>query len=406
MRYDPSEELTMLQRLWMILDDPAFSRVSFVYAQLSLTAILVSTISFCLETELNCEPGLVVMHSALDVHNCKTWVRTWEWIETVAVLFFTVELVLRFISCPSKRRFVKGGANWVDLLAILPFWLTLLAGDVLSAFAVFRVIRLVRVFRVFKMGKSFAGLNLMVEAMRESGKVLGILTFLILIATIVFSSAIFYVEADLGPPVVGAFWFRSIPRSFWWCFVTMTTVGYGDSYPMTDLGRTIAVGAMISGILILAMPITVIGANFANAYEKQTFEQNVITTCTREITSCEARKGDPEGTEVVDLERLMGFLRDLELRGNLKIEKPKDMKALEELLDEYDAKGDGVTKMQKREWQAFLKDCVMDAKDFTGVTVSKLAQDVDELRRDLRCTKDAVEAMHAEVRELLELVTR
>ena len=132
---------------------------------------------------------------------------------------------------------------------------------------------------------------------------------------------------------------------------------------------------MISGILILAMPITVIGANFANAYEKQTFEESVISSCTRMILPGEAHKGEPEGTEVVDLERLMGFLRDLELRGNLAVERPKDLAALQQLLNEYDAKGDGVYKMQKREWQAFLKDCVMDAKDFTGVTVSKLAQD-------------------------------
>ena len=336
---------------------------------------------------------------------------------------------------------MKGGANWIDLLAILPFYLEILAGDVLSAFSVFRVIRLVRsapllhpsctppaplrhpsctppaplrhssctppapllqvrVFRVFKMGKSFAGLNLMVTALKESGKVLGILTFLILIATIVFSSAIFYLEAN----GVGSHWFRSIPRSFWWCFVTMTTVGYGDSYPMTDIGRTIAVGAMISGILILAMPITVIGANFANAYKKQTFEENVISTCTREILPGESHKGEPEGTEVVDLERLMGFLRDLELRGNLAVEKPKDQAELQLLLNEYDAKGDGVFKMQKREWQAFLKDCVMDAKCFTGVTVSKLAQDVDELRHGLRLTQGAMDEMHADLKELLELV--
>ena len=79
----------------------------------------------------------------------------------------------------------------------MPFYIGLgISGDALSAFSVFRVVRLVRVFRVFKMGKSFAGLNLMVSALRDSLKVLAILTFLILIATIVFSSAIFYLEAS------------------------------------------------------------------------------------------------------------------------------------------------------------------------------------------------------------------
>ena len=117
----------------------------------------------------------------------------------------------------------------------------------------------------------------------------------------------------------------------------------------------------------------------------------------------EAHKGEPEGTEVVDLERLMGFLRDLELRGNLAVERPKDLAALQQLLNEYDAKGDGVYKMQKREWQAFLNDCVVDATEFTSLTVQKLARDVNDLREELRITKAALEAMQADMRLLMEM---
>eukprot|EP00908_Phaeocystis_cordata_P015589 Transcript_26743.p1 GENE.Transcript_26743~~Transcript_26743.p1 ORF type:complete len:507 (-),score=213.53 Transcript_26743:427-1947(-) len=408
MRFDPNDNLTWVQSMWMTLDEPSFSRAAFYYAQLSLTAILISTVTFCLETEFNCSPALIVQHKAiLTDSNCESWVSTWWWFEACAVIFFTVELLLRFLSCPSKRLFVRGFANWVDLIAILPFYLEQAAGNVVSSISVFRVVRLVRVMRVFKMGKSFAGLNLMVSALRDSLKVLAILTFLILIATIVFSSAIFYLEANGD----AAHWYRSIPRAFWWCFVTMTTVGYGDSYPMTDIGRALAVLAMISGILILAMPITVIGANFAAAYERQTFENDVINTCTREITQEEIsqrmldakRTEEKAGTEVVDLDKLMAFLRDLELRGNLKIPRPKNMHALERLLAEYDAKGDGVTKMQKREWQAFLNDCVVDATEFTSLTVQKLARDVNDLREELRITKVALEAMQADMRLLMEM---
>ena len=70
--------------------------------------------------------------------------------------------------------------------------------------------------------------------------------------------------------------YRSIPAAFWWAIVTMTTVGYGDGYPMTSEGRTLAVFAMLGGILIIAMPITVIGDNFSKAYDSQSFEEELI----------------------------------------------------------------------------------------------------------------------------------
>ena len=96
---------------------------AFLYAQFSLTAILISTVSFCLETEFNCQPALIQVHSVLDEVNCKAWETTWWWFEAIAVIFFTVELLLRFLSCPSKKLFIRAFANWIDLLAILPFYL-------------------------------------------------------------------------------------------------------------------------------------------------------------------------------------------------------------------------------------------------------------------------------------------
>ena len=170
--------------------------------------------------------------------------------------------------------------------------------------------------------------------------------------------------------------YRSIPASFWWAIVTMTTVGYGDGYPMTAEGRTLAVFAMISGILIIAMPITVIGDNFSKAYDSQSFEESLIARCTRQVSAREAKPGMEEGTDMIQLEVLMQLLRELELRGNLKVQRPKDIEALTKLLAEYDAGGDGVLRMQEREWRVFLHDVVIDPSDFTNATVSKLARDV------------------------------
>ena len=176
--------------------------------------------------------------------------------------------------------------------------------------------------------------------------------------------------------------YRSIPAAFWWAIVTMTTVGYGDGYPMTSEGRTLAVFAMLGGILIIAMPITVIGDNFSKAYDSQSFEEELIARCTRPVTAREAKPGMEEGTDMIQLDVLMQLLRELELRGNLKVQRPKDIEALTKLLAEYDAGGDGVLRMQQREWRVFLHDVVIDPSEFTSATVSKLARDVHNAQVD------------------------
>jgi hypothetical protein len=188
MQFDKTMDLNRAQKLWMLLDDPSFSSTSFYYANFSMLIILISTISFCLESEFNCmnvdlHPHLLNYTLPNGQLACDEWEKTWFWFECLAVVFFTAELTVRFIVCPSKGKFMKDFANWIDLLAILPFYLeqvctrafctphsarrarlhlctlrapapsTLailrlhpeqVAGDVLSAFSVFRVIRLVR----------------------------------------------------------------------------------------------------------------------------------------------------------------------------------------------------------------------------------------------------------------------
>ena len=128
MQFDKTMDLNRAQKLWMLLDDPSFSSASFYYANFSMLIILISTISFCLESEFNClnvdlHPHLLNYTLPSGQLACDEWEKTWWWFECLAVVFFTAELALRFTACPGKGKFMKDFANWIDLLAILPFYL-------------------------------------------------------------------------------------------------------------------------------------------------------------------------------------------------------------------------------------------------------------------------------------------
>ena len=277
---------------------------------------------------------------------------------------------MRATQTPDKRIFCKGFANWIDLIAIIPFYVSLAAdGDALAAFSVFRVVRLVRVFRVFKMGKSSIGISLMTATMAESMKVLFILCYFVAIAMVLFSSMMYYAESDGDQ----AEFYASIPRTFWWCLVTMTTVGYGDGYPVTTAGRVIAVITMFCGILILALPISVIGSNFARQYDRLQFEQD-------------AQKAVREGQgqrekDKVNAKRLREFLLALDIQGSLKVPLPQTDSEAQEIINQYDPTKQ--SKLDTKQWQALLQSTVIDPSEFTDSTVLKLARDLHKARAEV-----------------------
>lgn len=154
----------------------------------------------------------------------------------------------------------------------------------------FKLFRLARVFRVFKISKYNGNIQLCATAMMESKDTLGLMAFMLTICVIVFSAFIFFYEhgkmrddgiwlvtddmctasyqARQEDPTVceQQTGFESIPGSAWWTIVTVMTVGYGDQYPRTTGGKVVATVAMICSIVILALPISVIGANFSRAW--------------------------------------------------------------------------------------------------------------------------------------------
>jgi len=173
--------------------------------------------------------------------------------------------------------------NIIDVCAILPYYIQL-ATTSSSSLSFIRLLRLARIFRVLKVGRSSAGLRVITKAMKKAASALGIVTFFIPLGIVFFGSVIFlfeggeYTVSDEFPK--GA-WVRqgkygaseespytSIPTSMYWAVVTSTTTGYGELVPTTLYGRILALFCMYYGVLLMALPITVIGNNFTREYEK------------------------------------------------------------------------------------------------------------------------------------------
>ena len=208
-------------------------------------------------------------------------------VETCCIAWFTFELSIRFITCNERKVFFKDLLNLVDIIAIFPYYIDLVVivtggSPANSGLVILRVVRLTRVFRVFKLSKYNEGIQVVGAALKNSTDALSLLLFLTTITVVLFGSGIFYAEQGaayfhetnrtwvrkdgFGGPLVKHH-FQSIPDSFWWCLVTVTTVGYGDMYPVTFPGYLVGAAAMLTGLLIVAFPIIILGANFSEARE-------------------------------------------------------------------------------------------------------------------------------------------
>ena len=322
-RGDSSESkgrAVMKESLWALLSDPESSKAASWVSIVMLSVILFSTVTMVMET-------MPRFYDEPDGFRLP-----WDLFETVSISIFTIELGLRFATAPDRAAFCTDSLNFVDLVAILPFYLELaLQGVEVPGLAVLRVLRLARVLRLLTAFKD--GLNVLSETFIDSLQALRMLVFFVCIGMIVFSSLMFYIErgvydVDTGvwmiqngyecdyectrvrlpfcteelynATVSGAFasgqlerprmvfvhnrhrgedancvrqWerspYQSIPESFWWCLVTMTTVGYGDIYPVSALGKLFCMMTAVAGLLVIALPISIVGSNFDEAMLRQ-----------------------------------------------------------------------------------------------------------------------------------------
>jgi hypothetical protein len=234
----PMPENKIQRKIWSIFEHPDTSNMARGMAILSIGVIVLSIVLFCVETLPQFQPKPERKFNATgrneepvpkEKQNFAFFV-----IEAMCIAWFTLEYTIRLLCSPNKWKFVISVLNVIDLVAILPFFITLPMKEPtsVSSLAILRCVRLVRVFRIFKLSRYSRGLQILGHTLKASLRELGLLFFFLCVGVILFSSAVYYAEFGSSPTNE----FRSIPHSFWWSIITMTTVGYGDMVPQT-LGK-------------------------------------------------------------------------------------------------------------------------------------------------------------------------
>lgn len=361
------------------------------------------------------------------------------------------EIVLDVVTMPKPANpalartwaFVTNPMNMIDFFAILPFYLNMMMDGGGGGFGFLRVLRLARVFRVFKMGKYSAGMSLLTNVLSKSAPALRLLCFFSLIGMILFGSMIFFCEQGMWMVTEaypnGAYlrWdvtgtklevspFVSIPGCFWWVIVTQTTVGYGDQYPVTDMGKVVGSICMVSGILVLALPITIIGANFANEYAKvQADEARERMELAAELAEDAARAAAEEAEAAIEAKKK----KKAPLRRNNSFfgsmmggTKPKHVSvAPAEAAEEGEGNTTPVTPFgdnmpgrrtmfnEQASSEGGLDDEESDEEDLEAIRMNRVRSEMNRKSSDLnRMIRDYIDAAHISQRasaHLLEEVT-
>ncbi|KAJ8287085.1 hypothetical protein GJAV_G00047490 [Gymnothorax javanicus] len=259
--------------IWNLMEKPFSSVTAKLMAVASSFFVLVSLVAMTLSTveEMQYRAGT----GQLSGHTyC-------EYVETSCIAFFTVEYLLRLVSTPDLHHFSRSVLNAVDLIAILPLYLQMIlehfeaeeqgkhhadietVARVGKVGQVLRIMRLMRIFRILKLARHSTGLRAFGFTLRQCYQQVGCLFLFIAMGIFTFSAMVYTVEHDVHQTN-----FTSIPHAWWWAAVSISTVGYGDMFPETALGRIFAFACISFGIILNGMPISILYNKFSDYYSK------------------------------------------------------------------------------------------------------------------------------------------
>ena len=210
----------------------------------------------------------VMLETVSWLHDQYGWF--FHYFDLVSVIIFSVEYILRVWSSNHEEKYrgsIRGRLRYmvspgalVDLLAILPFYLHAIIGLDLR---VLRILRLMRFFRLFRLTAYMKSAHMISNVFKKRFNEL-LLSFILVIFLIIIASCAIYFAEHTHPE--NKFKFTSIPATIWWSVVTLTTTGYGDMYPMTYLGKAMAMVIMLTGVAFFALPAGIITAGFLEEF--------------------------------------------------------------------------------------------------------------------------------------------
>jgi voltage-gated potassium channel len=208
--------------------------------------------------------------------------------DIISVMIFSIEYLTRLWSCtvdPRYRHPVTGRLKYmitpmalIDLLAILPFYLPMFIQVDLRFL---RGLRLIRIFRVLKMGRYTTSLQLFSRVLQKKKEEILITLFLGVMLLILASSLVYLFEHEAQPDK-----FPSIPSSMWWGAVTLTTIGYGDVFPITPLGKILGATVAVLGIGMFALPTAILGAGFMEELANHRKKKKMRCPNCRKVLDC------------------------------------------------------------------------------------------------------------------------
>ena len=260
----------MLQRTYEILEGTTNDKISKGFQIFIVTLISINVLVVIIETE----------ESVLDEYGY-----LFTPFEIFSIVIFTGEYAARLVvfklnpKYQNSRfgiiRYVFTPMMLVDLAAILPFFLPFVIADL----RIIRIIRLLRLFRLFKLARYSDPMKTLGDVIKAKAGDLAVAFFILFIVLIFASSLMYYAEFEAQPET-----FSSIPASMWWGIITLTTIGYGDTYPVTVLGKIIGAGVAVIGIAVYAIPTGIMASAFTEQLRKRKEEnKNKCPHCGKEI---------------------------------------------------------------------------------------------------------------------------
>uniref|UniRef100_A0A8C6ER64 Potassium voltage-gated channel modifier subfamily G member 1 n=1 Tax=Marmota marmota marmota TaxID=9994 RepID=A0A8C6ER64_MARMA len=268
-----------MRRLRDMVERPHSGLPGKVFACLSVLFVTVTAVNLSVST-------LPSLREEEEQGQCSQMCRNVFIVESVCVGWFSLEFLLRFIQAPSKFAFLRSPLTLIDLVAILPYYVTLLVDGAASGRRkpgasnsyldkvglVLRVLRALRILYVMRLARHSLGLQTLGLTARRCTREFGLLLLFLCVAIALFAPLLYVIENEMADSPE----FTSIPACYWWAVITMTTVGYGDMVPRSTPGQVVALSSILSGILLMAFPVTSIFHTFSRSYLELKQEQERV----------------------------------------------------------------------------------------------------------------------------------